>query len=151
MLVPPRGVPVTIIVTKHHVYENDENATGICYPVCSLSQDTGHDPSGTVREVLEQRLRKSDQDKVEYSTMQSARLSNGHRFYRLKMREEFVVLDLGANGEFVKGNIYSMNGKIALINRRATFNGVFKRSTLERGEPVTYSGKTTQIDPLIPA
>lgn len=96
-------------------------------------------PADMVRTILQKQLSPTDLAAVDYSTVKTGKLSNGHSVYLVALQKENIILDVDGNGAFVKGNIYQVSGSVAKVKGAPKFSGVFTRSDLQRGQSVHYS------------
>lgn len=106
---------------------------------CRKSLEPSDGSADQVRSILQQKLSKADLSIVDYTTVVSAKLSNGHTLYRVAMGKENIVLDIASDGSFVKGNIYQVTGSMVSVNGHKRYSGVFHRSSLSRTDAVSYS------------
>ncbi len=95
--------------------------------------------SETMRTILQTQLSEKDLGAVDFSSVRTAKLSNGHTVYLATMQKENIILDVDGNGAFVKGNIYKVSGSVAKVKGAPKYSGVFSRSSLQRGHTVHYS------------
>ena len=98
------------------------------------------DPAAeTMRTILQTQISEKDLGAVDFSSVRTAKLPNGHTVYLAVMQKENIILDVDGKGSFVKGNIYSVSGSVSKVKGAPKFSGVFTRSSLQRGQTVHYS------------
>lgn len=106
---------------------------------CRKSNLPAVDGTEAVNQILKTQLSVADYASVDITTLQSARLSNGHQFYRLQMGSENIALEADLQSGLIKGAIYRVEGAVTKVNNRPRFDGLFTRSDLQRNNTVHYS------------
>lgn len=120
----------------------------ILLAACRKNNEQLDGDAAIVKKILQTQLSPTDMTAADLSSLQEATLPSGHHIYRLRMKEENIMVETDKENAFLKGSIYHVEGNISKVSGHMKFNGSFNKSDLNRNNVVNWGIENNVVKEL---